>query len=165
MQFVVNQDGSSAWSNSAKGSEQSATSSSTQINSNAPPKEKKADKAPKGKQEKPKPEPKVVVAKKEINTEELQKLILKTVNDEGMIADTADFCKKHGYTSEDIYPAINSLVSRNMLASDVIEIRVIELTDEGKSYAVNGSPEFQFVMAMKTGEKVDMAEMEGRVGQ
>lgn len=47
---------------------------------------------------------------------------------------------------------------------EVIEKKQIVLTEEGNSYAVNGSPEFQFVSAMKMGEKVDMAEMEGRVG-
>jgi len=46
----------------------------------------------------------------------------------------------------------------------VIERKTIELTDEGKSYASNGSPEFQFVSKMEMGEKADMAEMECRVG-
>lgn len=68
-------------------------------------------------------------------------------------------------TSADIDPVLKSLVSLDYLVLDVIERRMIELTDEGKSYAVDGSPEFQFVSAMKMGEKVDMAEMESRVGQ
>lgn len=67
-------------------------------------------------------------------------------------------------TAEEIDPVLKSLVALEYIVLDVIERKVIELTDEGKSYAANGSPEFQFVSKMEMGEKVDMAEMESRVG-
>jgi hypothetical protein len=50
------------------------------------------------------------------------------------------------------------------VALQVIERKVIELTQEGLGYATNGSPEYQFVSKMAVGEKVDMAEMEKRCG-
>jgi hypothetical protein len=46
----------------------------------------------------------------------------------------------------------------------VIERKEIELTEEGLSYAENGSPEYQFVTKMAMDESVDMATMEERVG-
>ena len=94
----------------------------------------------------------------------LEKLILGAVNDQGMIADTADFTSKHNISPEELDPVLKSLESLEYLVLEVIERRQIVLTEEGQSYAANGSPEFQFVSAMKMGEKVDMAEMEGRVG-
>lgn len=66
---------------------------------------------------------------------------------------------------EELDPVLKSLVALDYLVLDVIERKVIELTEEGKSYAVNGMPEFQFVSKMKMGEKVDLAEMESRVGK
>lgn len=59
---------------------------------------------------------------------------------------------------------LKSLNVDEYVVLEVNERRVIELTDEGKSYAENGSPEFQFVSAMQVGEKVSMAEMENRLG-
>ena len=60
---------------------------------------------------------------------------------------------------------MKSLSAEEYIALEVIEKRVIELTEEGTSYAQAGSPEFQFVSAMAMGEQVDMAEMENRVGK
>ena len=42
---------------------------------------------------------------------------------------------------------------------------MIELTEEGLSYSEKGSPEYQFVSNIKLDEKVDLKEMEQRIGQ
>ena len=60
-------------------------------------------------------------------------------------------------------PVLKSLLVDEYIVLTVLERKLIELTEEGLSYANNGSPEFQFVSNMKMGEKVDMAEMENRV--
>ena len=87
-----------------------------------------------------------------------------TVDKNGEITDTADFIKQENVTAEELDPVLKSLVALEYIVLEVIERKVIELTDEGKSYANNGSPEFQFVSKITMGEKVDMAEMESRVG-
>lgn len=94
----------------------------------------------------------------------LDSLVRKTVDEQGLIPDTAIFMEKQGIKYEELDPVLKSLVSLDCIVLEVIERKAIELTDEGKSYAVNGSPEYQFVSNMVMGEKVDMAEMESRVG-
>ena len=42
---------------------------------------------------------------------------------------------------------------------------MIELTEEGLSSSEKGSPEYQFVSNIKLDEKVDLKEMEQRIGQ
>ena len=59
---------------------------------------------------------------------------------------------------------MKSLSAEEYVSLAVIEKKLIELTDEGKGYAQAGSPEFQFVSALKIGEQADLAEMEKRVG-
>jgi len=47
----------------------------------------------------------------------------------------------------------------------VLEVKVIELTDEGKDYAENGAPEFLYVSKMQVGKKVSEKDMEDLVGK
>lgn len=82
----------------------------------------------------------------------------------GQIADTAVIVREENVSAEELDPVLKSLVALEYIVLEVIERKVIELTEEGKSYAADGSPEFQFVSKMEMGEKVDMAAMEGRVG-
>jgi phenylalanyl-tRNA synthetase alpha chain len=60
---------------------------------------------------------------------------------------------------------LKSLLVDDYVVLEVIEKKLIELTEEGQSYAKDGSPEFQFVSKMQMGEKCDMAEMENRCGK
>ena len=60
---------------------------------------------------------------------------------------------------------LKSLTAEEYIKLNVIERKEIELTDEGKSYAQNGSPEFQFVSNMVVGEVTSMATMEEKVGK
>jgi len=68
-------------------------------------------------------------------------------------------------SKEDMEPVLKSLLVDDYVKLDVIEKKLIELTDEGNSYAKDGSPEFQFVSKMAMGEKCDMTEMEKRCGK
>ena len=61
--------------------------------------------------------------------------------------------------------ALKSLSADDYVKLNVIERKEIELTEEGKSYAQNGSPEYQFVSSMKMGEVTTMATMEEKVGK
>ena len=51
---------------------------------------------------------------------------------------------------------MKSLTSEDYINLEVIERKIIELTEEGLSYSSKGSPEYQFVSNIKIGEKVDM---------
>jgi len=66
---------------------------------------------------------------------------------------------------EDLEAVLKSLSAEEYIKLTVIERKEIELTDEGRSYAQNGSPEFQFVSKMAMDESVDLATMEERVGK
>jgi len=81
-----------------------------------------------------------------------------------MIENTEEFSKEQGIPTDQLEPVLKSLLVDEYIALTVLERKLIELTEEGLSYAKNGSPEFQFVSNIKMGEKVDMAEMENRVG-
>jgi len=87
------------------------------------------------------------------------------MGEQGQIDNTENFGEENKINKEDLEKVLKSLLVDEYLKLDVIERKVIELTDEGNSYAKNGSPEFQFVSKIEMGESVDMAEMEKRVGK
>lgn len=58
------------------------------------------------------------------------------------IDNTEDFSAKEGVPKEQLDPVLKSLSAEEYLVLEVIEKRLIELTEEGQSYAKNGSPEF-----------------------
>jgi hypothetical protein len=66
---------------------------------------------------------------------------------------------------EVLEPVLKSLSAEEYIKLNVIERKEIELTDEGKSYAQEGSPEYQFIMKMAMDESVSLATMEERVGK
>ena len=123
--FTVNDDGSSAW---------------------IPPKqaEPKAKGAPKAKAAPQKGAPSKAAdsSSAPVDTAALEKKILGHVNDHGSIEDTADFMGQHKLSAEELDPVLKSLVALEYLVLEVIERKQIVLTEEGESYAVNGSPEF-----------------------
>ena len=94
----------------------------------------------------------------------MEKLILGYLSKNDKIENTEEFCAKNGVSKDDIDPVLKSLNAEDYVVLKVIEKKLIELTEEGLGYAQNGSPEFQFVSAMKMGETVSMADMESRVG-
>ena len=83
----------------------------------------------------------------------------------GTIDNTEEFETTQKITKELLDPVLKSLSAEEYVTLEVIEKKLIELTDEGKGYAEKGSPEFQFVSKMTMGEQCDMAEMENRVGK
>ena len=148
MSFVVNANGFSAWSSTPvtaaaqKAPKQSAKASAAK---GGPAQDKAA--APSG------------------ENKELEGKVLQYVGKNGSIENTENFVEELGISSAILDPVLKSLVSEDFLVLEVIEKKQIELTEEGKSYAKEGSPEFQFVSAMKMGEKADLSEMENRVGK
>ena len=110
--------------------------------------------------------PKAAVAEKApADTSALEAIILGYLGKNGGIPNTEDFCNSEKLSKEDMEPVLKSLLVDDYVVLEVIEKKLIELTDEGNSYAQEGSPEYQFVTKMKMGEKCDMAEMENRCGK
>ena len=122
----------------------------------------KAAKAPK---DAAKPKAAAVAEKAPVETSALEAIILGYLDKNGEIPNTEDFCNSEKLSKEDMEPVLKSLLVDDYLGLEVIEKKLIELTDEGNSYAQEGSPEYQFVTKMKMGEKCDMAEMENRCGK
>ena len=60
--------------------------------------------------------------------------------------------------------AVKSLLVDEFVVLDVIERRELALTDEGKGYAENGTPEFQYASALEVGVETLKTDMDGRVG-
>lgn len=122
MNFVVYANGSSGWS-------------STPVAQKAPKQSAKAS-APKGGAV----QDKASVPSGE--NKELEGKVLQYVGKNGKIENTENFVEELGISSAILDPVLKSLVSEDFLVLEVIEKKQIELTEEGQSYAKDGSPEF-----------------------
>lgn len=97
--------------------------------------------------------PKAAAApEKAVDTAALEGIILGYLDKNGVIDNTEDFCNNEKLSKEDMEPVLKSLLVDEYLVLEVIEKKLIELTEEGNSYAQEGSPEYQFVSKMKMGE-------------
>ena len=72
----------------------------------------------------------------------VEKRVLQYINDNGEIKNTENFDVEQKFDKEALENTLKSLSAEEMIKMNVIERKEIELTDEGKSYAQNGSPEF-----------------------
>ena len=72
----------------------------------------------------------------------VEKRVLQYINDNGEIKNTENFDVEQKFDKEALDNTLKSLSAEEMIKMNVIERKEIELTDEGKSYAQNGSPEF-----------------------
>ena len=98
------------------------------------------------------------------HVDELQNKILKYLHANGSIADTAVYARELGVAHTDLDKSLKSLLVDDYLVLTVIERKVIELTDEGATYASKGTPEFQYASALVMGVVTDKSEVEARVG-
>jgi hypothetical protein len=86
--------------------------------------------------------------KSTVDTAALEKTILEYLAANGSIDNTESFCGSQSISKEDLEPVLKSLLVDDYVCLEVIERKIIELTDEGNTYANEGSPEFQFVTKM-----------------
>ena len=73
---------------------------------------------------------------------QVEKTVLKFINDNGEIKNTENFDVEQKIDKGLFDNTLKSLTAEEYIKLNVIERKEIELTDEGKSYASNGSPEF-----------------------
>ena len=72
----------------------------------------------------------------------VEKTVLKYINDNREIKNTENFDVEQKLDKVAFENTLKSLSAEEYIKLNVIERKEIELTDEGKSYAQNGSPEF-----------------------
>ena len=73
---------------------------------------------------------------------QLQNQILKYLHEHTAIDDTSFYAKSIGIVHTDLDKSLKSLLVDDYLILTVIERKLIELTDEGASYASKGTPEY-----------------------
>ena len=82
-----------------------------------------------------------------------------------MIGDSANivtFLKIH---PKEMDAALKSLNVDDYVKLEVIELKQIELTAEGKEYLEKGTPEFQYTQALEFDKEVVKAEFDEKVGK
>ena len=107
----------------------------------------------------------MVQAVQQISDEELQQHVLTQLDKEGQIADSALVVQSLGIHPKVLDAALKSLNVDEYVNLDVIELKQIELTQEGAGYLEKGTPEFQYVSALVVGEEVDKKVVEDKVGK
>jgi phenylalanyl-tRNA synthetase alpha chain len=94
----------------------------------------------------------------------LEDLILKALHDDNLIEDTALLAHKLGIQHTELDKGLKSLLVDDYLVLTVIERKVIELTDEGASYATVGTPEYQYAKALEMNTPTEKSAVETKVG-
>lgn len=72
----------------------------------------------------------------------LEKKVLAYVNEHNQIENTEIYQTQENLVKEELEAVLKSLSAEEYIKLQVIERKEIELTDEGKSYAQDGSPEY-----------------------
>ncbi|CAG8497239.1 295_t:CDS:10 [Paraglomus brasilianum] len=100
--------------------------------------------------------------------EELQSLILSTLDKENTIPDTGKLTNAEGKQPDQLalYAALNSLALKEMIVYDALESEIWTLTAEGKEMANTGSYEVKVFEAIPSGETgISISELQGLLGE
>lgn len=95
--------------------------------------------------------------------EQLQALILSTLNKDGNIADS-DVLVSASANAQQVDAALKSLLVDDFVVLEVISKQKLELTKEGAGYAEKGTPEYQYASALDVDVVTPKSEVEARVG-
>lgn len=95
--------------------------------------------------------------------EQLQQHILSLLQKDSHIADT-DKLVSDLISAQTLDAALKSLLVDDYVVLEVIERRKIELTEEGKGYADNGTPEYQYANALELNVQTLKTDVETKVG-
>jgi len=72
----------------------------------------------------------------------MENRILQYLSEHNHIDDTLQFAQRVGVTHTDLDKSLKSLLVDDYLELGVIERKLLELTDEGATYADKGTPEY-----------------------
>lgn len=94
----------------------------------------------------------------------MENRILQYLSEHNQIDDTLQFAQRVGVTHTDLDKSLKSLLVDDYLELGVIERKLLELTDEGATYADKGTPEYQYASALELNVPTDKSAVEGKVG-
>ena len=96
--------------------------------------------------------------------EKVQAQILKHLSEQDEIKDTLTFAKELDITHTELDKSLKSLLVDDYLVLTVLEKKLVELSDEGASYADKGTPEYQYASAMELNKPTEKDEVDAKVG-
>lgn len=100
-----------------------------------------------------------------LSEEEVQKAILQHLNTHNTIPNTLDFAESLGISHADLDKNLKSLNADEYISLQVIEKKLLELSEEGKSYVEKGTPEYQYASALEMKTPTPKAEVEDKLGK
>ncbi len=74
------------------------------------------------------------------------------------------FATENGLKPADLDAVLKSLVAEEYIVSKATDKKLLELTDEGRTYLEKGTPEYQLASHLKVGEVTEKAKIEGELG-
>ncbi len=93
------------------------------------------------------------------NEEHVQTTVLQILKKDGAINNTLDLAKELNITHADLDKVLKSLLVDDYVKLEVLEKKLIELTAEGKGYAENGTPEFQYASLLELNKSTPISEV------
>lgn len=96
--------------------------------------------------------------------EQIQQHILTLLQKDSVIVDSDSLIGEQT-NGQQIDAALKSLLVDDYVVLEVIERKKIELTEEGKGYADNGTPEYQYANALELNVQTPKTEVEAKVGE
>ncbi len=96
----------------------------------------------------------------ESSNHKLQDTILKHLGEKNTIDDTLQYAASLNITHEELDKSLKSLVADEYVTLQVVEKKLVELTDEGASYAERGTPEYQYASVLEMGKPVKKGDLD-----
>ena len=100
-----------------------------------------------------------------LSDEEVQSRILQHLKANDAIENTLDFAQSLGISHAELDKNLKSLNADDYIELKVIEKKLLELSDEGKSYVEKGTPEYQYASALELNKATPKTEVEEKVGK
>jgi len=99
-----------------------------------------------------------------LTDEQLQAHVLQTLQKNNTIADSNEIVDSFKCSPAQVDAVLKSLLVDEYVILKVIERKVIELTEEGRGYAENGTPEYQYANCLELNVATTKADVEAKVG-
>lgn len=96
---------------------------------------------------------------------QIQAKILTHLATSAIIEDTLQYAQDIGTNHTELDKALKSLTADEYVNLQVIERKLVELTEEGASYVEKGTPEFQFANALELNKPRSKEEMDKLLGK
>jgi DNA-binding PadR family transcriptional regulator len=99
-----------------------------------------------------------------MDDEGIQRWVLHTLDKESEIKDSLILSKYLGIAHSELDKNLKSLSADDYVTLDVLERKIVELSEEGKTYVDKGTPEYQYTTALEMNKPSPKSEVEAKVG-